>query len=371
MAAQSRGLYEVLGVSRSASPEELKKAYRNLAKKYHPDVNTAPDAADRFKEVQTAYDVLSDENKRRQYDRYGLEGLNGMAGFPEGFAAGGFGDIFDIFFGQGAARGTSPAARGDDIREDLELTLEEAAAGVEKSLRFPRMEACDACQGSGAKPGSSADTCPQCRGQGQIRFTQNTLLGAFHTSQTCPRCRGAGRVILSPCQNCSGTGRVRRIRERTVKIPAGADTGLRLRLSGEGDAGERGGPAGDLYLVIYVRDHNVFERRGADLSCEVPVSIARAALGGVIQVPVLNGTEELKIAEGTQPGQIYTLRGRGMPELNGKGRGDEHILIRVEVPTRLTSEQKELLRQFAASQGEQVEEAGEGANLFGRLFGKH
>ncbi|HZO88601.1 MAG TPA: molecular chaperone DnaJ [Chthonomonadaceae bacterium] len=375
MAAQPRDYYEVLGVSRTASAEELKRAYRNLAKKYHPDLNKAPDAAEKFKEIQAAYDVLSDENKRRQYDRYGQEGLNGVGaeGFPGGFGAGmggPFGDIFDIIFGaQTAGRGAgSHVVQGDDLREDLELTLEEVATGVEKTIRFPRMETCDTCKGSGARPGTNADTCPQCRGAGQIQFTQNTILGTFHSTQTCTRCHGTGRVITSPCATCSGSGRVRKIRERPVKVPAGVDTGMRLRLIGEGDAGERGGPAGDLYLVIYVRDHEIFERRGNDLYCEVPISFARAALGDTIQVPVINGTEELKIPEGTQSGQTFTLRGRGLPDFHGRGKGDEYVIVKVQVPTKLTPEQRELLKQFAATMGEHLHD-GENKGILGRLFG--
>lgn len=372
MATQPRDYYDVLGVSKTASAEELKRAYRNLAKKYHPDVNSAADAAERFKEIQTAYDTLSDDAKRRHYDRFGPEGVS--AGFPEGFgaASGGLGDLFDLFFGQGGqTRGGRDVVRGDDLREDLELTLEEVAAGVEKTIRYQRMETCRTCDGSGARPGTSADTCPQCGGQGQVRFAQHTPLGTFSTAQTCSRCRGAGKVILSPCSTCSGSGRVRDTRERSVKIPAGADTGLRLRLVGEGDSGERGGPAGDLYLVIYVRQHEIFERRANDILCEIPLTMARAALGGTIQVPVLNGTEELKIHEGTQPGQVYTLKGKGLPELNGRNRGDEHVVIRVEVPTRLTAEQRELLKQFAAATGEKLHDNPDGAKLFGRIFGKH
>jgi molecular chaperone DnaJ len=374
MATQPRDYYDVLGVSKTASAEDLKRAYRNLAKKYHPDVNSAADAADKFKEIQIAYDTLSDDAKRRQYDRFGPEGVSGAgAGFPEGFnAAGGLGDLFDLFFGQTAApRGGRDVARGDDLREDLELTLEEVASGVEKTIRYQRMETCRTCDGSGARPGTTSDTCPQCGGQGQVRFSQHTPLGTFSTAQICNRCRGAGKVILTPCTTCSGSGRTRNQRERSVKIPAGADNGLRLRLVGEGDSGERGGPSGDLYLMIYVRDHDTFERRGNDILCELPLSMARAALGGTVQVPILNGTEELKIHEGTQPGQVYTLKGKGLPELNGRTRGDEHVVIKVQVPTRLTAEQRELLKQFAATLGEKAHEGADGSNILGRIFGKH
>ena len=285
MADQSRDYYEVLGVSRTASGEELKRAYRNLAKKFHPDVNKDADASDKFKEIQLAYDVLNDDAKRKQYDRFGAEGMSGaggFGGFEGGAGAAPFGDIFDMFFGQGGgaqARGGSTVARGDDLREDMELTLEEVATGVDKTVKYPRMEMCETCHGDGAKPGTTPETCPQCHGQGQIRFSQNTLLGTFHSSQTCTKCRGTGKVIPSPCQTCSGTGRVRKTRERTVKIPAGADSGLRLRIVGEGDAGERGGPAGDLYIVLYVREHDTFERQGNDIYCEIPISFARAGVG--------------------------------------------------------------------------------------------
>lgn len=371
--AQPRDYYEVLGVSKTASAEEVKRAYRNLARKFHPDVNKAADAADKFKEIQSAYDVLSDENKRRQYDRYGHEGMNGGSGMDAGFGGfpGGVGDIFDIFFGAGTRPSASgpTVVRGDDLREDLELTLEEAAAGVEKTIRFQRMETCDTCTGSGSKPGTSADTCPQCHGTGQIRFSQSTLLGTFHSSQTCTRCRGMGKVISSPCGTCSGSGRVRKTRERTVKIPAGADSGMRMRLVGEGDAGERGGPAGDLYLVLYVQDHAVFERHGNDIFCEVPISFARAALGGTIEIPVLGGKEEFKIPEGTQSGHRFTLRGKGIPEVNGRGKGDQHLIVQVQVPTRLTAEQRELLKQFAATTGEQLNQTQEKGGILGRIFG--
>ncbi len=380
MATESRDYYEVLGVSRSASPEELKRAYRNLAKKFHPDINKAPDAAEKFKEIQSAYDVLSDEGKRRQFDRFGVEGLNGASGggFGGDFGGGGaapFGDIFDILFNQaggGATNRPAEPARGDNLREDLELSLEEVATGVEKTIKYARMETCETCHGEGAKPGTTTETCPQCHGQGQIRFSQNTLLGTFHTSQPCNKCRGTGKVIPSPCQTCSGAGRVRKTTERTLKIPAGIESGKHLRVVGMGDVGERDGRAGDLYVVIYVRDHEVFERQGNDIYCEIKISIARAALGGPIEIPVLGGKDELKLNEGTQPAQVYTLRGKGLPDMNGRGKGDQHIVVKVEVPTRLTGEQRELLRQFAATTGEKLNEhKHDGPNILGRILGKH
>ena len=376
MSSEPRDFYDVLGVSRSASAEELKRAYRNLAKKFHPDVNKAADAADKFKEIQIAYDTLSDEGKRRQYDRFGAAGVAGAgggSGFGDAAGAAPFGDIFDIFFPQQANAGrTSTVARGDDLREDMELTLEEVATGIEKTVKYPRMEMCDTCHGEGAKPGTASETCPQCHGQGQIRFSQNTLLGTFHSSQTCTKCRGTGKIIPTPCPTCNGSGRTRKIRERTVKIPAGAESSLRLRIVGEGDAGERGGPAGDLYIVIYVRDHSTFERQGNDIYCEIPISFSRAALGGAIEVPVLGGREELKLSEGTQPGQVYTMKGKGIPDLNGRSKGDQHVVIKVEVPSKLTNEQRELLRQFAATTGEKLTESHHnGPNILGRILGKH
>ena len=373
MAAQPRDYYEVLGVDKNAAADDLKRAYRNLAKKYHPDLNRSPDAADKFKEIQQAYDVLGDDARRQQYDRFGHAGVNGQAGFPEGFASGGFSDIFDMFFGQQQGGGrTGPAVvRGDDLREDMELTLEEVALGAEKTIKFQRMETCDTCQGNGAKPGTQADACPQCKGSGEVRYSQNTLLGTFHSTQTCGRCRGTGRVVTDPCDSCRGSGRIRRTRERSVKIPAGADTGMRVRLVGEGDAGERGGPSGDLYLVLYVKEHELFERRGNDLYCEIPISFVRAALGDTVQVPIVNGMEELRIPEGTQPGQVFTLKGKGIPDVNGRSRGDEHVVVKVEVPTRLNAEQRELLKQFAELSGEKAPDRhhGDGKGFLGRLLG--
>jgi molecular chaperone DnaJ len=373
--AQQRDYYEILGVSQEASASEIKTSYRNLAKKYHPDYNRESDAADRFKEIQTAYDVLSDETKRQRYDRYGHEGVQGAPGFPGGFDVGEnpLSDIFDIFFGQqtGTRRSsgsTSTTVRGDDLRENLVLTLEEAATGVEKTIKFRRMDTCDTCRGSGARPGTSADTCPQCQGSGQLRFQQNTLLGVFTSSQTCTRCRGTGKMIANPCGDCSGSGRVRKMRERTVKIPAGADNEMRLRVPGEGDSGERGGPSGDLYVVLYIQEHKVFDRRGNDLICKVPISFARAALGGTIEVPVIHGVEDLRIPEGTQSGETFTLRGQGIPEIHGRGKGDLHVTLHVQVPSKLTAEQRELLKQFAASLGEQHLD-NDSKGLLGKLFG--
>lgn len=368
MVAETRDFYEILGVARTAGAEDIKKAYRNLARKFHPDVNREEDAAEKFKEIQRAYDTLSDEGKRRQYDQFGAEGpgMNGMGGA-------GFGDIFDIFFnmgGMGGAAQGQQVARGDDLREDLELTLEEVATGVEKTVKFRRFETCDTCTGSGAQPGTQTDTCPQCHGTGQIRFAQNTFLGTFQGSQTCTKCRGTGKIIPNPCTTCSGTGRQRKMRERTFKVPAGTPHGLRLRLVNEGDAGERGGPSGDLYLVLHVLEHDVFERDGNNLYMEVPISFAKAALGDTLKIPQIVGSEEeLKIPEGTQSGQTFTMRGKGLPDINGRGKGDLNVVVRVQVPTKLTQEQRELLRQFASTTGENLHQ-NEDKGILGRIFGR-
>lgn len=375
MAAEPRDHYEVLGVSKSSSAEEVKRAYRNLAKKYHPDVNKGVDAVEKFKEVQTAYAVLSDDGKRRQFDRYGHAAENGRSG---GFSTT-TGDILDDLFntllhqhpGGGGGQGVeySGTTRGDDVRVEIEMTLEESATGVEKKIKYPRMETCDSCHGNGAQPGTTADKCPQCQGSGQLRFSQSTLLGTFISTQTCSRCRGTGKVIVSPCTTCNGSGRNRKTRERSVKIQSGVDTGMHLRIPNEGDAGERGGPSGDCYVVIFVQDHKLFERQGNHVFCKVDVSFTRAALGGTIEIPVLGGVEEFKIPEGAQSEQEFVLKGRGIPDLNGRHKGDQHLILHVEVPTKLTQEQRELLKQFAATMGEKAPEPAASKSLFGRLLG--
>jgi len=369
---EKRDYYEVLGVSRNASAEEIKRAFRNLARKYHPDVNKAPNAEARFKEINEAYEVLSDETKRRAYDRFGHDALNGAPDGGFGFGAAGFGgftDIFDAFFGGGVGGpgGATIAERGDDLRIDIQLTLEEAVLGTEKTLSYARLERCEVCGGTGAEPGTKPDICPVCRGAGHVRSTRSTLLGTFQTTATCGRCRGEGRVIQSPCQQCSGSGRMRRQRERSIRVPAGVDTGTRVRLQGEGDAGIRGGEPGDLYVHVHVQPHEVFERRGNDLYCEVAISFARAALGGKVTVPTIDGTEELDIPEGTQPGTTFRLRDRGVPDVGGRGRGHQYVVVQVEVPKKLSGEQRKLLRQFAESLGERPDEADD-RGLLGRLF---
>lgn len=365
-----RDYYEVLGVSRTAAAEEIKRAYRTLARQYHPDVNSEPEADHKFKEINEAYEVLSDANKRRTYDSYGHAAFNGggaQSGFG-GFGGGGFGDIFDMFFGAGAGRTAQGPIEGDDIRVDVELTLEEVVSGAERTVQYQRLETCDTCHGHGARPGTQPETCPACRGAGVVRHTQNSILGTFSTTTTCSRCRGEGKIIASPCTQCNGRGRARKNVEQTIDIPPGVDNGTRMRMARQGDAGLRGGPPGDLYVMIFVRQHEFFERRGNDLYCEAPISFATAAMGGKITVPVIGGADELHIPEGTQTGASFRLRDKGVPDVNGRGRGDLHVIVRVRVPTRLSAEQKQLLKQFADAVGDSVDTQ-EDKSFLGRIFG--
>ncbi len=347
-----RDYYEILGVSRAATDVELKSAYRKLAMKYHPDRNPGDDAAEEtFKEGAEAYAVLADTDKRSLYDRFGHQGVNaaGGGGFdPTVFSGfedilGGLGDIFGFgdLFGGGRRRGGPQ--RGADLRYDLEITFEEAARGAETAVQIPRQENCETCHGAGAAPGSSPTVCPQCRGQGQVRFQQ----GFFTVARTCPQCRGAGKVITKPCQACRGAGRVAHDRKITVKIPAGIATGQQLRLQGEGEAGFAGGPAGHLFVVVHVQEHEFFRRDGMNLFCEIPVNFTTVALGGEIQVPTLDGTDNVKVPEGTQTGTTLRLRGKGMPDVNGRGRGDLFATVQVLTPKKLTKEQRGLLVQLA------------------------
>lgn len=358
-----RDYYEVLGVSRDASPEDIKKAYRKLAREYHPDANKDdPGAAEKFKEISEANEILSDQEKRARYDQFGHAGVGtggfdpGAGGF-EGFEGfGGMGDIFDMFLGQMGGRTARPRGpqRGADLRYDLDLAFEEAAFGVEKEIDVPRVENCPTCGGSGAKPGTHPVTCKVCRGTGQVQVAQNTAFGRFVSVRPCDHCRGEGRVIDHPCTECRGSGHVRRRRRIQVKIPAGVDTGHRVRLSGEGQSGIRGGPPGDLFVVIGVRPHPVFNRNGEDVHIEIPLSFVQGALGTEIDVPTLDGEVKLKIPEGTQTGTSFRLKGKGIPRLRGFGRGDQHVKVLVVVPTRLDQKQKDLLRKFAELRGEDI-----------------
>ena len=357
-----RDYYEVLGVSKTATQDELKKAYRKLARKYHPDLNKDnAEAAEKFKECNEAYSVLSDEQKRAQYDQFGHAafengGMGGGGGFGGAGGFGGFGgsgmeDIFDMFFGgQGGRGGGSSKAgpqRGADLRFDLEISFEEAAFGLEKEINLYRDEVCDHCHGEGAEPGSKVETCPECNGSGYVRFTQNTMFGQMVNERPCSRCKGEGKIISEPCKECRGKGTVKRNKKLKVKIPAGVDNGSRLRVSNEGEAGAKGGPSGDLYVYLYVKPHKFFERDGTTVLCEVPINIVQATLGADIKVPTLDGQVTMKIPEGTQPGKVMRIKGKGLPSLRNSSRGDQLVRIKVVVPTKLSDKQKDALRKFA------------------------
>ena len=340
--------YEILSVSRSASEQEIKSAYRKLAVKYHPDKNPGnKEAEEKFKEAAEAYSVLGDPQKRAQYDRFGHSGLGASGGFdPTIFS--GFEDIIGDFFGLGDIFGTggrrrSAAQRGSDLRYDLEISFTDAVRGLKTKIKVPRLETCQSCSGSGAAKGSGPITCSNCHGQGQVRYQQ----GFFSISRTCQNCQGTGKVVKDVCKNCRGEGRVPREETLEIKIPAGVDNGSRLRISGQGEAGVQGGPPGDLYVVLFVQEHEFFERQENNVYCTIPVSFPQAALGTEIKVATLDGEETLEIPEGTQSGSIFRLRGKGIPSLNGKGRGDQFVTVNIETPTKLSREQKKLLEQFA------------------------
>ena len=347
-----RDYYDVLGINRDASEEEIKKSYRKLAMKFHPDRN--PDnkgSEDKFKEAKEAYEVLSDKDKRGAYDTYGHAGIDpraGMGGGGQGFGgfSDSFGDIFGEIFGgaAGAKSGRSSVYRGADLRYNLEITLEQAAHGTETKIRIPTLEDCEPCKGSGAKPGTSAKTCQACSGSGQVRMA----MGPFSMAQTCPTCHGSGKVISDPCSACHGAGRVKKHKTLSVKIPAGVDTGDRIRLSGEGEAGVNGGPSGDLYVVINLREHSVFQREGNDLHCEMPISFTTAALGGDVVIPTLDGEAKIKIPPESQTGQVFRLRGKGIKGVRSSMHGDLMCHVVLETPVRLTERQKELLRELDA-----------------------
>jgi len=342
--AVKRDYYEILSVTRNADGETIKKAYRKCALEFHPDRNPGDKKAeDKFKEATEAYSILSDATKRQVYDQYGHEGLNGQG--MGGFSASGFGDIFeDIFedFFGGSPRRANRAQRGSDLATSVEVTFEEAAFGTEKTLDIRREENCATCKGEGAKPGTSRKTCSTCHGAGQVMASS----GFFSISRACPKCHGQGSMIEHPCMDCRGSGRVAAARKLQAKIPAGVDTGVRMRISGEGEAGARGGPRGDLYVEIHLKEHAIFGREGEDLICQVPISMVQAALGCEVQVPTLKGTTSLKISAGTQTGKTFKLKGKGFPSLRGAGIGDEEVRIVVQTPTDLTAKQVELLRQF-------------------------
>ena len=350
-----RDYYEILEVSRTASDTDIKSSYRRLAMKFHPDRNPGDDLAEeKFKEAAEAYAILADSQKRSLYDRFGHAGVGaaagGNAGFdPSVFAE--FGDFADILgnmfgfgdlFGAGGRRRGGPQ-RGADLRYDLEISFEESARGAETSIQIPRQENCETCSGSGAAPGSSASTCSMCKGQGQVRSQQ----GFFTVARTCPQCRGAGKIITKPCETCRGAGRVTKERKLTVKIPAGISTGQQLRLQAEGERGTAGGPAGHLYVVVHVHEHEFFRRDGNNLFCEIPVNFTTVALGGEVQVPTLDGHETVKVPEGTQTGTTLRLKARGMPDVNGRGRGDLFATVQVQTPKKLTRDQRKLVEELS------------------------
>jgi molecular chaperone DnaJ len=343
--------YDVLGVSRNANESEIKKVYRQLALQFHPDRNPGnKDAEEKFKEASEAYEILRDPEKRDLYDRYGHDGLrrtgfSGFSGFEDIFSS--FGDIFEDFFGFGTERRKAGPRKGPDFRYDLTISFMDAAMGKEMEIEIPRLEACGTCKGDGIKPGTKKETCAACRGTGQVTQSQ----GFFTLRTTCSRCRGQGFLVPTPCPDCRGAGKVKKPKKISIKFPAGVDTGSRLKISGEGGEGEKGGRRGDLYVVLHVESHPFFERQNDDLFCQISISFAQAALGEEIEVPTLNGHKKVNILPGTQSSQVFTLKGQGVPHLDGFGKGDLNVQILVKVPTQLNKRQKELLKEFATLEG--------------------
>lgn len=364
--AEKHDYYEVLGIGRDAREDEIKKAYRNLAKKYHPDVNKAPDAEEKFKELSEAYEILIDPDKRANYDRFGYAGAESIFG-REGFKWSDFThfsdiedlfgrdffgrDIFDVFFGGERRASRTGPMRGSDLRYDLNITLEDAAFGLKTEINAPRTGVCDLCKGTGAKPGTKINTCPTCNGTGQERRERRTPFGQFVSITTCSRCHGEGKIIESHCPRCNGTGNIRHTRKISVKIPPGVETGSHLRISGEGDSGIRGGPPGDLYVVIYIRPHEFFRREDDNIVCEIPITFSQAALGDEIEVPTLRSRVRIKIPPGTQTGTVFRLRGEGIPHLNGRGKGDQNVIVKLKTPEKLGKEQRELFEKLAKTEG--------------------
>ena len=355
--------YESLGVTRESSGDEIKKAYRKLAKEYHPDVAKDGGSADKFKEIAEAYEVLSDSEKRSQYDRFGHvgpdQGFNFDGGdfrrakdaFQEFGFGGAFENIFDLFFGEAGTTRTqsrvrSRMLRGEDLEYKLRLTLEDAAQGTRVKVTVPRYIACKKCEGSGREPGSAMQTCPTCKGRGQVEFRRQSVLGNFINVMACDRCEGAGEIVEDPCHKCEGRGRIWEQSRISIKVPPGVDSGSRLRLAQEGNVGINGGPQGDLYIFVELADHDVFERHGDDLHCEIPITFTQAALGAKIDVPTISSQDEIKISPGTQSGEIVTLKGKGIPRLQGRGQGDLHIHLQVVVPKKLNKRQKQLLEEL-------------------------
>lgn len=363
--ANKRDYYEVLGVSRNASNGELKKAYRKMARQYHPDVNKEPDSDEKFKEINEAYEVLSNDDMRARYDRFGHAGLEGAGGFS-GFEGGGFGsvaDIFEEFFGgafSGGRRQRRGPKRGADLRYDLKISFEEAVFGAEKDIEVERPAPCPVCQGSGAEPGSNPQRCPTCNGSGEVRRVQQSLLGSFVNVATCPNCRGSGEVITTPCSTCHGHKLVQETRTLSVKVPAGVDNDTQIRLAGEGAPGADGGPPGNLYVIIRVSKHQFFERRGDDIWMDLEINVAQAALGDELTVPTIDGEATLIIPPGTESGKVFKLKHQGVHKLDrtgrgvDMGRGNQHVLVHVAIPSKLTDEQRELFTKLSSTLGKEV-----------------
>lgn len=354
-----RDYYEILGVPRSASNDDLKSAFRKLARQYHPDVNKEPDAEERFKELNEAYAILSDENKRAAYDRFGHAGVRGPNGAPDfNVDFSDFADIFGDLFGFGgfrsASRSRNAPRRGADLQYRLDLSFEEAAFGIEKEIEIVRDETCSKCKGSGAEPGTSPTRCSTCNGSGEVRQARQTILGSMVQVSTCPTCRGQGETISTPCHTCQGRGLERRTRKKIVSVPGGVDTGTQIRLAGEGQPGVNGGPNGNLYILVQVKSHQYFKRRDFDIMLDLNINIAQATLGAEVEIPTIDGPTMLKIPSGTQPGKVLYLRGKGVPRLRSSGRGDQLVIVNVDIPTRLNSEQRQLFEQLAKSLGSEV-----------------
>lgn len=352
-----RDYYEILGVGRDASGEDIKNAFRQLARKYHPDVSKEPDAEEKFKEINEAYAILSDPEKRTKYDRYGQAGVNGMGGMPD-FTSVDFSDIFEEFFGFGGMGGSSrrrnAPRRGSDLSYTVTLDFEEAVFGVDKEIEITRNESCSACSGTGAKSGTQPVTCPECNGRGEVRQVRQTFLGSMVQVTTCPRCNGKGTVIQSPCPTCNGSGLERRTRKKVVHIPGGVDHGTQIRLAGEGQPGINGGPNGNLYIEIHVKPHKFFRRKENDILLDLNINIAQATLGAEISVPTLEKDHKLVIPPGTQPGKIFKIKGLGVPNLRGSGRGDQLVIVGVEIPTQVSEEQREIFEKLAQTLGTEV-----------------
>lgn len=364
MAEQKRDYYEVLGVSRGASEDEIKKAYKKMARKYHPDLNPGDKTAEeKFKEVNEAYEVLSDADKKAWYDQYGHAGVDpnfGAGGFGGGFDGsfdfGDLGDIFGSFFGGGfgGGRRTNPNApqRGESIRMSIAISFEEAAFGCEKAVTVERYETCDTCHGNGCAPGTSPEVCPDCHGTGTVQVRRQTPMGVFATSSPCPKCGGKGRIIHQPCKDCRGSGMVRKKKTIQASIPAGIDNGQTISIRGQGNAGKNGGPAGDLLITITVRPHELFRREGTSVLCEAPITFTQAVLGAELEIPTIDGKVKYTLPEGTQSGTTFRLKGKGIPSINGRGRGDQYVTVYIETPKNLNKEQKEALKKFAETMGE-------------------